>query len=208
MLYPFCVGQLEFGCNFARKLLSKLMTMTNNTNLFAVTFRKKWIERLENMGANLKFKCLMAAYEYIVNRRYTCDAERDREVREFLWYVIDDMKVIARRREAARRRREERKRIEAERRAIENDELTANQCFIADTQDYRRNPALYMFDGFMYYLMSPMGKSVRPDIPTGRSLGELLMKFRKWAIETSRVADISKLNVFRDVFVRNLTRFA
>lgn len=183
--------------------------MTSNTNFFTVNFRKQWIERLEKMGANLKFKCLMAAYEYIVNKRYTHDAECDKGVREFLWYVIDDMKAIARRREAARRRREERKRIETERiAAAKSMKQNDVQCFIADVDDYCRNPALFMFDGFMHYLLSPVGKSLRPDIPKGMSFDELLMKFRKWAIETSRVADISKLNVFRDVFNRNLTRFA
>lgn len=185
------------------------MTMTDNTNFFTVIFRKQWITRLEKMSTNLKFKCLAAAYEYIVNRRYTHDAERDRDVRDFLWYVIDDMKAIARRREAARRRREERKKAEAERlAAVIGQKPNENPCFIADIDEYRRNPSLFMFDGFMHYLLSPVGKSMRPTIPPGQSLSELLMKFRKWAIETFRVADISKLNVFRDVFVRHLPHFA
>lgn len=183
--------------------------MTNSTKFFSVIFRKQWIERLEGMTANLKFRCLTAAYEYIVNRRYTTDAERDRDVREFLWYVIDDMKAIARRREIARRRREERKRVEAERMAsVDNVKSNDVECFIADVEEYRRNPSLFMFDGFMHYLLSPVGRSMRPDIPSDKSLRELLLKFRKWAIETSRVTDISKLNVFRDIFARNLTRFA
>ena len=182
--------------------------MNNNSNTTPFTMRKQWIERLEKMGTILKFKCLAAAYEYIVNRRYTYDAEHDLNVREFLWYVIDDMKAAARRREVARRRREERKKAEELSRQALQCQIKQNQCFIADADEYRRCPSLFIFDAFMHYLQSPGGASLRPRLPEGKSLADMLMKFRRWAVETSRVGDISKLNVFRDMFARNLHCFA
>ena len=55
-----------------------------------ITLKKNWVEKLEEMEKEIKFKCLIALYEYLSNERPTIEMMQGFEVAQFIKYVMED----------------------------------------------------------------------------------------------------------------------
>lgn len=187
-----------------------------------ITLKKKWVEKLEEMDKDLKFKCIIALYEYLSNERPTLEMMQGFEVAGFIKFVIEDIRKTDERRELNRQRRAEKAALEAARKeeaakiaTIEENTSTSNgDDIIADVQStdqssiYATNPEMYIFDGFMRYVIATGDTDFRSLLPADVHLNDMLSKFRKWVISRRRSREITRLTAFRGLFKHALREIA
>lgn len=202
-MYPFCVGRVVLCSNFAAEIL------INYGNMKAITLKKKWVEKLEEMDKELKFKCLVALYEYLSNECPTIEMMQGFEVAHFIKFVMEDIRKTEERRERNRQRRAEKaareaaEREKAERLAAESAvSAPVNiDCQSVDNPSlYASNPELYIFDGFMRYVIATGDNDCRSIVPSRTTLHEMLVRFRQWVITRRRSREITRLTAFRGLF--------
>ena len=177
-----------------------------------ITLKKNWVEKLEEMEKEIKFKCLIALYEYLSNERPTIEMMQGFEVAQFIKYVMEDIRLSEERRERNRQRRAEKaareatQKEESERIAAQKDKTSTKNEATAETQPidnadiYVAHPELHIFDGFMRYIIAVGDSDCRSILPTGVQLDEILVKFRQWTITHGHSREITRLNAFKGLF--------
>ena len=163
------------------------------------TFRKNWNVAISKMAPEKRQTAIVYVYEFIMNG--SNPNPEDNELWDLLKLVEADLKKAEINREKARKRREEKK-IDAAR-AKEQAEITdvkIPELMAESANEYLKNPALHIFDGFMAYLALTRGLNERIEIPAGRNAVELMCHFRHWVIENNRINEITKLTSFIGLF--------
>lgn len=165
-----------------------------------ITLKKKWIEKLEGMDKELKHKCVVALYEYLHNGYPTVEMKENIEVFRFMKFVIEDIRQTEERRNRNSQRRAEK----AAREAAEKEYASVHQPDDDKKKTaknlYEINPELYIFDGFMRYIIATGKTGLNRPMPVGTTLDNMLSRFRGWVLSRRRLREITHLSAFQSLF--------
>lgn len=163
-----------------------------------ITFRKKWVKAISKLPQELRNDAIIAVFNFLA----TGDNDHpDTLISNLVWDVEHDLMKSAEQREKARQRREQKKAKKAQQ-PPEAQPVSANEpSFDTEMQkEYEEHPELYMFDGFMSYLISRGGTKLLPEVPDGMNVVTLLCFFRNWVIDNGKLGEMTKLNSFCGLF--------
>lgn len=163
-----------------------------------ITFRKKWVKAISKLPKELRNDAIIALFNFLETGE---NDHPDTLISNLVWDVEHDIIKSAERSEKARQRREQKKAEMASQQAksqpIDDPSLTFDTGM---QKEYEEHPELYMFDGFMSYLISWAGKDMLPPVPDGMNVVTLLCFFRNWVIDNGKLGEMTKLNSFCGLF--------
>ena len=161
-----------------------------------ITFRKKWVIAISKLPKELRNDAIIALYNFFETEE---THHPETLIANLLWDVKQDLKKSAERSEKARLKRQQKK---AEKQEPKQPDTTTPPNIIDDTsiREYEAHPELYMFDGFMSYLISRGRGELLPAVPDGMNEVTLLCFFRNWVIENNKLGELTKLNSFCGLF--------
>ncbi len=163
-----------------------------------ITFRKKWVKAISKLPKELRNDAIIAVFNFLAT------GEKDHPetaISNLVWDVEHDIIKSAERSEKARQRREQKKAEKAQQQTEQQPVVAAELSFdSAMLDEYDQHPELYMFDGFMSYLISRAGMGLLPAVPDDMNVVTLLCFFRNWVIDNGKLGEMTKLNSFCGLF--------
>lgn len=158
-----------------------------------ITFRKKWVIAISRLPKHLQNEAILAVFEFLQTGE---NEHPNSKISNLVWAIEQDVDKSIERREKARKRRQQQK-------AEKQQAQSTNTPTSVDTEsqrEYEAHPELYMFDGFMSYLISQGADGPLPAVPDGMNEVTLLCYFRNWVIENNKLGELTKLNAFCGLF--------
>lgn len=158
-----------------------------------ITFRKKWVIAISKLPKKLRNDAVVAVYIFLSNGK---NDHPETLIYNLLRIVERDVKKSDERRKKARLKRQQKK-VHSIRSKVASNPVTADAMA---KREYEEHPELYMFDGFMSYLISQGPDGPLPEVPDGMNAVTLLCYFRDWVIKNRKLGELTKLNSFCGLF--------